>query len=99
MIDNREACIISIVLGGINRGPKIQKRYMEITNERFFSGSLYTTLNRMESKGLLYSQYVSYEERKVFFITLLGRNDFSKYKKQMFKILKEVGIKCQELKE
>lgn len=88
MIDNREACIISIIMSGINHGPEIQKRYIEVINEVFPEGSLYTTLSKMESKGLLYSRYVSYEVRKAFFISLVGGRDFSKYRKQIFKILR-----------
>ena len=53
---HREVEILGILIHGRKYGREIREEYQRRTGRTFPLGSLYTTLDRMEAKGLLKSQ-------------------------------------------
>ncbi len=74
----RQAVILSILINGEKYGRKIRNEYEKRTRRKMPLGSLYTTLNRMETYGLVKSRMgeSTHErggnKRKYFRITACG---------------------------
>ena len=83
---NREIVILGVLMNGDRYGRDIRNEYQKRTNTSLPTGSLYTTLDRMEEKGLLKSypgqpsRERSGRPRRYFKITAPGRRVFNESK-------------------
>ena len=88
LINHREAAILSLIGGSEMYGREIRDRYSSVTAP-FALGSLYTTLSRMEAKGLLESRdgETTHERggnrRKYFRVSGKGAEALADYRKRL----------------
>lgn len=83
--NQREAEILSVLIGVERYGREIRNKFAEVFKKNIPYGSLYTTLDRMEAKGLVESWYGEVtperqENRKRYFrVTGQGQKVFNAY--------------------
>lgn len=86
--NNREAVILSILVGRERYGREIRDEYEEAVREKLPLGSLYTTLERMDQKGFVRSRpgESSHERggnrRRYFRITAPGQRALAAYRER-----------------